>query len=49
MSTFNDKKLSLKPLLALTEMQETFIKTPVSTNRDMPGNRDIQKVVRGQT
>ena len=25
---------------------ETFIKTAVSTNRDMPGNRDLLKVVR---
>ena len=26
--------------------QETFIKNAVSTNRDMPGNRDLLKVVR---
>ena len=29
--------------------QETFIKTAVSTNRDMPGNRDLLKVVSGRT
>ena len=28
---------------------ETFIKTAVSTNRDMPGNRDLLKVVRERT
>ena len=29
--------------------QETFIKNTVSTNRDVPGNRDLLKVIRGQT
>ena len=28
---------------------ETFIKTAVSTNRDVPGNRDLLKVVRERT
>ena len=29
--------------------QETFTKTAVSTNRDVPGNRDFLKVVKGRT
>ena len=29
--------------------QETFIKNAVSTNRDVPGNRDLLKVVRERT
>ena len=29
--------------------QETFTKTAVSTNRDVPGNRDLLKVVRERT
>ena len=29
--------------------QETFIKTAVSTNRDMPGKKDLLKVVRERT
>ena len=31
------------------DRQETFIKTAVSANRDMPGNRDLLKVVRERT
>ena len=31
------------------DRQETFIKTAVSTNRDIPGNRDLLKVVRERT
>ena len=31
------------------DRQETFIKNAVSTNRDVPGNRDLLKVVRGRT
>ena len=31
------------------DRQETFIKNAVSTNRDMPGNRDLLKVVRERT
>ena len=31
------------------DRQETFIKNAVSTNRDMLGNRDLLKVVRGRT
>ena len=36
-------------LITWSGRQETFLKNAVSTNRDMPGNRDLLKVVRERT